>query len=452
MNQTTTFFSENCLSEEELFDYINSTEEEATHHIDLKHIESCKHCSFQLKELTNLVDSLGHICKVDFHHEKPETIGKYNIVAILDEGGMGKVWKATDPYLDRQVAIKVMKKHLMDNDKIRQRFVREAKILARLDHDNIVKVFSCGFHNDEMYIVMEYIEGKPIYQPGTTSDFNLNAFIDHSIQISTAIDTAHCGGVIHRDLKPNNIMMDSIGRIKLLDFGIARQMDLDHTLTETGELTGTIKYMAPEVINNGEPNIISDIYSFGIILYEWVSAKNLFDSHHLPTLIDTIRESSIPDLSNQNCDIPPALSKLIMQMCHKNPKDRPQSLDDIIARLLAIKDPRSIGSASFKPTKQLSQSSVYPQISSEKLHKLCVKKNIPENEIDKVFELLNELQNTPCDKKPQSKLTRASINKAIRTHKRNRGYKINISDYSNPQIILQCLILCFLIYLVCNNN
>lgn len=206
-----------------------------------------------------------------------KTIGRYNIIEKLGTGSMGTVYLAHDPILDRNVALKVLLSKFLDTQyqTIRDRFVREAKILAKLDHPNIVRVIDILFEEDKIIISMEYVKGKNL-RDFLTANPNLSykQKVDLAVQIARGLEAIHKLNLIHRDLKPANILISTAGQIKIMDFGISK--NLDQQMTHSNEFLGTPAYMSPEQVANGAIDHRSDIFAFGVILYELFFSTNPF--------------------------------------------------------------------------------------------------------------------------------------------------------------------------------
>jgi len=258
-----------------------------------------------------------------------DKLGPYEITAKIGEGGMGEVYKAHDPRLDRTVALKVSKAEFTE------RFTREARTVAQLNHAHICTLHDVGPN----YLVMEYIEGSPLKGP-----LPLDQTIRYAAQICDALDAAHRKGITHRDLKPANILVTKAGSqssIKLLDFGLAKVgptgpvVPLDEEVTGmafTGarEILGTIYYMAPEQLEGKPADARSDIFSFGLVLYEMLTGKRAFDGASPATVIAAIVERPAPSISTVAT---PALDRLLQRCLAKDPDDRWQSARDLKAEL-----------------------------------------------------------------------------------------------------------------------
>jgi eukaryotic-like serine/threonine-protein kinase len=278
-----------------------------------------------------------------------DKLGPYEITAKLGEGGMGEVYRAHDSRLGRDVAIKVSK------EQFSQRFEREARAVAALNHSNICTLHDVGPN----YLVMEYIQGTPLKGP-----LPLDLAIRYAAQICDALDAAHRKGITHRDLKPANILVTRAGSqsgIKLLDFGLAKvgpviPADEEVTgmaFTGTREILGTIYYMAPEQLEGKPADARSDIFSFGLVLYEMLTGKRAFDGASPATIIAAIVERPAPSISSMAT---PALDRLLQRCLAKDPDDRWQSARDLKAELAWMASASDTGKTAPATTGSSSQS------------------------------------------------------------------------------------------------
>jgi serine/threonine protein kinase len=227
-----------------------------------------------------------------------DKLGPYEILAPIGAGGMGEVYKARDTRLDRIVAIKVSKTEFSE------RFEREARAVAALNHSNICTLHDVGPN----YLVMEYIEGQQLKGP-----LPLEKALDYAGQVLDALDAAHSKGLVHRDLKPANILVSKQG-IKLLDFGLAKQTgplkdtDVTQVLTQQGAIVGTLNYMSPEQLQSKEADARSDIFSFGLVLYEMLTGNRAFDGSSAASVIAAILERPAPSIATI---APPSLDRVL---------------------------------------------------------------------------------------------------------------------------------------------
>src|ERR1700733_3507003 len=237
---------------------------------------------------------------------KPDKIGKYEILDVLGRGGMGVVYRARDSRLGRIVAIKQLTASFSGTPDMLRRFYEEAKKQASLHHNNIVIVFDAGDQDGEPYIVMEYVEGEALDRTiKEQKRIELELALSIVEQVCLALAYAHRKGVIHRDVKPANVIVQRDGTAKLFDFGIARdESRLDKTRTSTGIMVGTPPYMAPERFRGAPVDGRSDIFSVGVLLYELVTGRRPFDAPEVPAVIDQILNSNPPAPSALVTDCP----------------------------------------------------------------------------------------------------------------------------------------------------
>lgn len=254
----------------------------------------------------------------------PNLEDKYEIVRPLGEGGMGVVYLAVQKPLNRKVAIKSIAPYLARDPQIRERFATEAAVLARLNHPNIVTLYDYIEEKDALYLIMEYVEGQPLSELLQGGALPLELVQKYFTQILEAFSYAHEQGIIHRDIKASNIMITAGGRVKILDFGVARLLESDHSLTRTGMRIGTLLYMSPEQVK-GEKNIDhrSDIYSLGVLLYEMLMGRPPYpaDISEFNLSIKIVQEPLF-DLSRPPEGIPTPLIEVILKATEKNPEYR----------------------------------------------------------------------------------------------------------------------------------
>ncbi len=272
-------------------------------------------------------------------------LGPYEIVAPLGTGGMGEVYRARDTRLDRTVAIKILPSHLSFSPEARQRFEREARAVSSLNHPHICTLHDVGSHGGLDFLVMEYLEGETLASRLHRGALPVEEALRAAIQVAGALDQAHRQGVIHRDLKPGNIMLTKSGA-KLLDFGLAKSAaataaptqlttspTLTSPLTAEGSIVGTFQYMAPEQLEAKEVDARSDIFSFGAVLYEMVTGKKAFEGTSQATLIVSIMDRQPPPISAVQPLIPPALDRVVMTCLAKSPDERWQTAHDVALQL-----------------------------------------------------------------------------------------------------------------------
>ena len=274
-------------------------------------------------------------------------IGRYEIIAPLGAGGMGEVHLARDARLDRRVAVKALPAHLLGDPIARERLRREAVASASLDHPFICKVFEVGESGDASYIVMEYVEGQTLHQRLASGPLPAAECVRIACEIADALEAAHAGRLVHRDLKPANVMLTPQGHVKVMDFGLARQViapDGDTTvvgcaptppLTEIGTRVGTPDYMSPEQALGETVDARSDLFSFGILLAELLTGRHPFRRATAEaTLAAIIRDP--PVIATDRRPIPPAMTIIVRRLLAKHPADRYPSITDVRRDLAAL--------------------------------------------------------------------------------------------------------------------
>ena len=275
-------------------------------------------------------------------------LGPYEILAPLGEGGMGKVYKARDTRLDRLVAIKLLQAEIADRPEVQERFEREARTVASLNHPHICTLYDVGHHDNVDFLVMEYLEGETLAQRLESGPLSLEEVLRYATEIADALDKAHSKGVIHRDLKPSNVMLTSRGS-KLLDFGLAK---LGHeaeclttfselpkpaeTISAPGAILGTFSYMAPEQLEGRKMDARTDIFAFGCVVHEMVTGKKAFDGLNVAVVIAAILKEAPPPLSQGGTRIPAELERIVAKMLAKNPNDRYATAAEILVDLRAL--------------------------------------------------------------------------------------------------------------------
>ena len=254
---------------------------------------------------------------------------RYEIVKSIGEGGMANVYLAKDTILDRKVAIKVLRGDLSNDEKFIRRFQREALSVSNLSHQNIVEVYDVGEEELQHYIVMEYIEGKTLKQLlQKRGSLTLTEVIDIMSQLTDGLAHAHDAYIIHRDIKPQNIMIEDNGLIKITDFGIA--MALNSTqLTQTNSVMGSVHYLPPEQANGKGSTIKSDIYSLGILMYELLTGSVPFKGDNAVEIALKHLKEKIPSIRRQNPTIPQSVENIVLKAVAKNPKNRYDSVKDM---------------------------------------------------------------------------------------------------------------------------
>src|SRR5580704_18027161 len=262
---------------------------------------------------------------------------RYRIVSRLGSGGMADVFLAEDEQLGRKVALKLLYQRFAEDPGFVERFRREAQAAAGLQHPNVVSVYDRGSFDGTYYIAMEYLPGRSLKQLiRDEAPLEPVRAIDITLQILKAARFAHRRGVIHRDLKPHNVIVDSADQAKVTDFGIARAGASD--MTETGSIMGTAPYLSPEQAQGHAVSAPSDLYSVGIVLYEMLTGRVPFDGESPVSIaLKHVSEAPIPP-SQFNPEIPSALEQVVLWSLNKDPADRPADADQFIMALEQVRE------------------------------------------------------------------------------------------------------------------
>src|SRR5437016_2466279 len=272
----------------------------------------------------------------------PDTvIGQYRVISKIGEGGMGEVYRARDAKLGRDVAIKVLPAAFSADAERLRRFEQEAQAAGALNHPNILVIFHIGTHAGAPYIVSELLEGETLRERMAGTALPQRKAIDYALQIAHGLAAAHAKGIVHRDLKPENLFVTNDGRVKILDFGLAKltgtgdgtqsqtEVPTRRVDTDPGMVMGTMGYMSPEQLKGQLADHHSDIFSFGAILYEMLSGKRAFRGDSMAETMSAILREDPPDLSETNKTVSPALERLVRHCLEKNPEERFHSARDL---------------------------------------------------------------------------------------------------------------------------
>jgi eukaryotic-like serine/threonine-protein kinase len=288
--------------------------------------------------------------------------GRYEILQTLGEGGMGAVYKARDLELDRMVALKVIRPELAKNPAIIDRFKQELRLSQRVTHRNVIRIYDLGEGDGVKFITMEYIEGQDLRSLiHERKKFPPEEAVEIMEQICLALDAAHGVDVIHRDLKPQNVMRDGAGRILVMDFGLARTLEGDG-MTQTGALVGTMEYMSPEQALAKDLDQRSDIFSAGLIFYELLSGQTPYKADSaLASLIRRTQERAI-SIHDFDRSIPDALSHIVSRCLERDPATRYQSAAELLANLQAWQGKRTAGAIAFQSVRPWGQTFPWPKI------------------------------------------------------------------------------------------
>ena len=264
-------------------------------------------------------------------------LGPYELAASIGAGGMGEVYRAHDARLGRDVAIKIISASFAQDAGRLTRFEQEARAAAALNHPNILAVYDIGTHEGSPYIVSELLEGSTLRDRLREGPLPMRKVVDYALQIARGLAAAHDRGIVHRDLKPDNIFITNDGRVKILDFGLAKLTrrdtgveDLTRTIqSEPGMVLGTIGYMSPEQVRGKDADARADLFSFGAVLYEMVSGLRAFKGDSSADILSAILKEEPQDLVDLNATVSPALDRIVRHCLEKNPAERFQSAHDL---------------------------------------------------------------------------------------------------------------------------
>ena len=270
--------------------------------------------------------------------------GRYVLRSLLAVGGMGEVWRGEDSELGRPVAVKVLKDGAAANETFLKRFRNEAKNAAGLAHENIAQVFDYGDQEGTAYLVMELVEGEPLStileRERTLDEARVVRIL---AETARGLEVAHEAGVMHRDIKPGNLLVATGDAVRITDFGVSRSMD-QTTLTQTGMVMGTAQYLAPELALGKPATPASDVYALGIIAYEAVAGKRPFTASTAVDIAIAHVNEAVPPLPDT---VSPDLARLILDVLEKNPRKRPRSATELLERLgdVSLREPGATSSA-----------------------------------------------------------------------------------------------------------
>src|SRR5687767_4783577 len=263
------------------------------------------------------------------------TIGRYQLVEKLGQGGMGVVYRGYDPLLERVVAVKLIGSIEADSE-VRQRFLREARAAGQLSHKNIVTIYDLGEHEGQPYLAMELLEGQDLQQRmASLPPLTLPQKVELAIELCEAIEYAHQHGIVHRDIKPANIFITTAGRLKMLDFGLARIITSE--LTNSNMMMGTLNYMAPEQVRGERADNRSDIFSTGVVLYELLGGRRAFTGDSFGATLYKILQEIPEPLPNLDATLPPQLVAIIERALEKDASQRYQQMGEMVDELTAFR-------------------------------------------------------------------------------------------------------------------
>jgi serine/threonine-protein kinase len=279
-----------------------------------------------------------------------EPISHYRIISKLGAGGMGEVYLAEDTRLDRKVALKILPEEFTKSEDRLRRFTQEARAASALNHPNIITIYDIGQSGEAHFIATEFIEGRTLGQHMKRARMTLGELLDVAVQIASALSAAHQAGIIHRDIKPENIMVRPDGYIKILDFGLAKLAEpppatsadtqaptMARTATEPGLLLGTLGYMSPEQARGKEIDARTDVFSFGVLIYEAVTGRPPFEGETTSDIIASILRSEPQPISSYLPDAPFELQRIVGKALRKDKEERYQTMKDMLVDLKSLK-------------------------------------------------------------------------------------------------------------------
>lgn len=278
---------------------------------------------------------------------------RYLIIRQIASGGMATVYLAHDQRLDRPIALKIVHPHLSQDQEFKDKFIQEAKISARLSHSNLVNVYDQGQDQGRVYLAMEFVPGITL-RDGLRDMGALTAIqaLELYEQLLAGLAAAHKAGILHRDLKPENVLLADDGRVKLADFGLARKIA---DQTQAGNLIGTVAYLSPELINQGQVDARSDVYAAGVMLFELVTGQQPFQGEQAVEVAMQHANAAVPAPSKINADVPEVIDDLVMWATEREPANRPADAGELLAAVKQAKRQLAVSPASQNATTVISR-------------------------------------------------------------------------------------------------
>ena len=314
--------------------------------------------------MLSLLAHAGSIDKfLESGHDRPlltpgQTLGRYTVAELIGRGGMGEVYRARDSRPPRDIAIKILPPEFAADPERLLRFEREARAAGTLNHPNIVTIHSVEESGDLRFLTMELVDGQPLSRVIPASGFVLERLLDIAVQLADAVGTAHLGGIVHRDLKPANVMITREGRVKVLDLGLAKLRplavapDLTTTapgsLSEVGQLLGTIAYMSPEQAEGREVDHRSDVFSLGVVLYELATGNRPFTGDSSVSLLSSILKDTPRPVDDVRPSLPPEFGRIVRRCLMKEPARRYHSAIDVRNQLEELRQDVAAGAAAVR--------------------------------------------------------------------------------------------------------
>jgi serine/threonine protein kinase len=306
-----------------------------------------------------------------------ETLGNYRIEGELGRGGMGVVYRATELDTDNTVALKVLSREFAIDPAFVKRFKRETEALAKLDHPNIVKIHAVGEDQGTHYYAMDFVEGYSLSDLISEGEkFDVGRALDLALSVAAALGHAHKSGIIHRDIKPGNILIGRDGRPKLTDFGVAR-LTYATRMTRTGDIVGTPEYMSPEQSKGTPVGKSSDVYSLGVVIYELLTGNVPFEGATALEIIQKHQYEGPQDIKSLNRAVPDALARVVMRMLAKDSKERYKSAEQAATALSMIR-PTVIRAAASREKLRAAKSTMVQEAHVEVLLQVPGRKQCPQ--------------------------------------------------------------------------
>ena len=297
---------------------------------------------------TPAVGEVADVIRQDKKLETGRCFGNYEIIEQIGAGGMGEVYLAKDKKLDRKVAVKILNEKFAQHESNLQRFTQEAKAASGLNHPNILVIHEIGEAEDAHFIVSEFIEGKTLRDGFKESPLKLSEVLDISIQIANALSAAHTAHIVHRDIKPENIMIRPDGFVKVLDFGLAKLVEqkaigledatVKQNQTAKGVIMGTVNYMSPEQAKGERVDERTDIFSFGVVVYEMIAGKTPFAGDSVPESLANLINTEPQPVSRFAANVPDELQRIVSKMLRKNKDERYQTMKDVLTDLKSLRE------------------------------------------------------------------------------------------------------------------
>jgi eukaryotic-like serine/threonine-protein kinase len=265
--------------------------------------------------------------------------GRYELEKLLGSGGMSSVYRARDTLLERDVALKILHEHHHEDDEYVERFRREARAVARLSHPNIVTVIDRGDDEGRQFIVFEHVDGETLKDVLDRGRLDVPAALAVTIAVARGLAFAHAHGIVHRDVKPQNVLLNADGEVKVTDFGIARSLDVEG-VTQSGTVLGTSNYIAPEQATGQAADVRTDVYSLGVVLFELLTGELPFEGESFVAVAMQHVHEPPPSLLERRSDVPARVAHAVDRALEKDPDDRFQSMDELVAELEAYLEHR----------------------------------------------------------------------------------------------------------------